>query len=102
MSCRFAHRLVLACFVFPCFVLFYILRYRIPLQRLTLAGLVFCCCVLSYLTLPCLVALCIALPCLVLFCLKLKQNEAQSARAESAHKGVNWRSKDVTQPFCFA
>jgi len=27
----------------------------------------------------------------------LKQNEAQSARAESAHKGVNWRSKYVTQ-----
>ena len=27
----------------------------------------------------------------------LKQNEAQSARAESTHKGVNWRSKDVTQ-----
>ena len=28
---------------------------------------------------------------------KLKQNEAQSARAESAHKGVNRRSKDLTQ-----
>ena len=27
----------------------------------------------------------------------LKQNEAQSARAESTHKGVNQRSKDVTQ-----
>ena len=27
----------------------------------------------------------------------LKQNEAQSARAKSAHKGVNWRLKDVTQ-----
>ena len=27
----------------------------------------------------------------------LKQNEAQSTRAKSAHKGVNWRSKDVTQ-----
>ena len=27
----------------------------------------------------------------------LKQNEAQSARAESTHKGVNQRSKYVTQ-----
>ena len=27
----------------------------------------------------------------------LKQKEAQSARAESTHKGVNLRSKDVTQ-----
>ena len=27
----------------------------------------------------------------------LKQNEAQSTRAESTHEGVNWRSKDVTQ-----
>ena len=27
----------------------------------------------------------------------LKQNEAQSARAESTNKGVNYRSKDVTQ-----
>ena len=27
----------------------------------------------------------------------LKQNEAQSARAESTHKGVNQSSKDVTQ-----
>ena len=27
----------------------------------------------------------------------LKQNEAQSGRAESEHKGVNQRSKDVTQ-----
>ena len=30
-------------------------------------------------------------------CNGLKQNEAQSARAESTHKGVNKRSKDVTQ-----
>ena len=28
---------------------------------------------------------------------RVKQNEAQSARAESTHKGVNLRSKDVTQ-----
>ena len=27
----------------------------------------------------------------------LKQNESQSAGAESTHRGVNWRSKDVTQ-----
>ena len=27
----------------------------------------------------------------------LKQNESQSARAESTHKGVKWHSKDVTQ-----
>ena len=30
--------------------------------------------------------------------LDVKQNEAQSARAESTHKGGNYRSKDVTQP----
>ena len=29
--------------------------------------------------------------------MSLKQNEAQSARAESTHKGVNQRSKYVTQ-----
>ena len=28
---------------------------------------------------------------------ELNQNEAQSARAESTHKGVNYRSKYVTQ-----
>ena len=28
---------------------------------------------------------------------RVKQNEAQSARAESTHKGVNLRSKDVTE-----
>ena len=27
----------------------------------------------------------------------LKQKEAQSVRAESTRKGVNWRLKDVTQ-----
>ena len=27
----------------------------------------------------------------------LKQNKAQSTCAESTHKGVNWRSEDVTQ-----
>ena len=31
------------------------------------------------------------------FGFNLKQNEAQSPRAESAYKGVNWRSKYVTQ-----
>ena len=30
-------------------------------------------------------------------CIGLKENEAQKARAESTHKGVNQRSKDVTQ-----
>ena len=30
-------------------------------------------------------------------CYNLKQNEAQSARTDSVHKGVNQRSKDVTQ-----
>ena len=31
----------------------------------------------------------------------LKQNEAQSARAESTHKGVNWRFKDGPEsPIC--
>ena len=29
--------------------------------------------------------------------MNLEQNEAQSAHAESTHKGVNQRSKDVTQ-----
>ena len=29
--------------------------------------------------------------------MNLKQNETQSARAESTHKGVNQSSKDVTQ-----
>ena len=28
---------------------------------------------------------------------RVKQNEAQSARAESTHKGVNLHSKDVTE-----
>ena len=28
---------------------------------------------------------------------RVKQNEAQSARAESTHRGVNLRSKDVTE-----
>ena len=32
-----------------------------------------------------------------MFPINLKQNEAQSARAESTHKGVNYRSKYVTQ-----
>ena len=36
-------------------------------------------------------------PAVLLLVTERKRNEAQSARAESAHKGANQRSKDVTQ-----
>ena len=38
-------------------------------------------------------------PAVLLLVTDRKRNEAQSARAESVHKGANQRSKDVTQAY---
>ena len=77
--------LLLLCFVFVIFFFFFFCK----LSHCFLFVCLFCCCCFYY-----------RIHTKVLWIhinMNLKQNEAQSARAESTHKGVNQRSKDVTQ-----